>query len=114
MPCSCPWCHADYSRTRSFLPPPWIWVEVFVGQTHVVPPPFEILFSSDTYWLAAVICGNGCHFVARLSTPSHTWWYYDGQVNGGRRVAGSVTCGEDLFTCGDGYMMKIVVYCPTH
>jgi len=111
---SCPRCRVDYSQTRSFLQPPWIWFEVFVGQTHAVLPSFELTFSSHIYRLAAVIYGNSCHFVARLCTPSGTWWYYDGQLNGGRPVAVEpITREEDLFICGNGYIVNALVYCRT-
>ena len=109
----CPCCGAEYSQTRSFLQPPWIWFEVFANQSHVVLPPFKLSLSSNTYRLAAVVYGNGVHFVARLSTPSGTWWYYDGQANGGRPVADSVTREEDLVTCGGGYKMNALIYCRT-
>jgi hypothetical protein len=111
---TCPQCGRESSTTRSFLQPPWIWFEVFVEQPHVVLPPFEISLSSETYRLAAVIYGNTHHFVARLSTPSGTWWSYDGQVNGGQPVVDSVTHkAEDLITYGDGYVMNALVYSPT-
>jgi len=113
LPSSCPQCDTERSQTRSFLRPPWIWFEIFVGQTHIVLPSFKLTFSSDTYRLAAVMYGNGCHFVARLSTTSGTWWYYDGQVNGGRPVADSITCEEDLVTCGERYTMNALIYCLT-
>lgn len=110
---SCPQCGGDYSQTRSFLQPPWIWFEVFVGQTHVVLPSFKLTLSSHTYQLAAVIYGNSCHFVARLCTPSGTWWYYDSQINGGRLVASDpITREEDLFTCGE-FTMNALVYCQS-
>jgi len=102
----CPW-------TRSFLGPPWIWFEVFVGQADVVLPLFKLTFSLHTYRLAAVIYGNACHFVTRLSTPSGTWWYYDGQDNGGRPIVDKITCEEDLITCRAGYTMNVLVYCRT-
>jgi len=110
---SCSGCGAEYSKTHSFLRPPWIWFEVFVGKTHVVLPSFELSLSSHTYRLAAVIYGDNCHFVARLSTRSGTWWYYDGQVNGGRPAVDSISRKEDLLTCGDGYTMNALVYCST-
>ena len=72
LPVSCGGCRAEYSQTRSFLEPPWIWFEIFVEQPHVVLPPFQLSLSSQTYPLAAAVYGNGCHFVARLSTPSGT------------------------------------------
>ena len=85
---------------------------IFVEQPRVVLPSFQLSFSEPhTYQLAAAIYGNGCHFVARLSTPSGAWWYYDGQVNGGRpTMAASITCGEDLMSCGGGYTLDALVY----
>ena len=109
----CMGCHAECSQTRSFLQPPWIWFEIFVEQPHLVLPSFRLSFSSHTYRLAAAIYGNGCHFVARLGTPSGTWWYYDGQANNGRPIAASITCQEDLLTCGERYTLNALVYCPT-
>ena len=109
----CSGCDTEYSQTRSFLQPSWIWFEIFVGQTHVVLPSFELSLSSHAYRLAAVIYGDNCHFVARLSTRTGTWWYYDGRVNGGRPVADSIARKEDLLTCGDRYTMHALVYCPT-
>ena len=108
---SCPGCSTECSQTLSFLQPPWIWFEVFVGQTHVVLPSFGLSFSSHTYQLAAVIYGNACHFVACISTPSGTWWHYDGQTNSGTPALVSITCEEDLITCGDGYKINVLVYC---
>ena len=94
------------------MTPPWIWFEIFVEQPHVVLPSFKILLASDTYRLAAVLYGNACHFVTRLSTPSGIWWYYDGQVNGGQPVVDTITHEEDLIACGDRYTMNALVYCP--
>ena len=110
---SCPKCRRDYSQTRSFLRPPWLWFEVFVEQTNIVLPSFELKFSSHTYRLAAVAYGDGCHFVARLSTPSGTWWYYDDRVNGGRPTEDSIVHEEDLITCGDRFSVNALVYCRT-
>ena len=109
----CPRCSAECSQTLSFLQPPWIWFEVFLEQPHIVLPSFKLSLSSSTYRLAAVVYGNGSHFVARFSTPSGTWWYYNGQVNGGRPVADLVTREEDLLTCGGRYKMNALVYCQT-
>jgi hypothetical protein len=83
LPQSCAGCGASCSLTRSFLHPPWIWFEVFIEQPRVVLPSFELTFLARTYRLAAALYGNGCHFVARLATPSGIWWHYDGQANGG-------------------------------
>ena len=112
LPHHCSRCNREYSRTLLFLQPQWIWFEIFVEHPHVVLPPFKISLASHVYWLAAVIYGNACHFVARLSTPSGMWWYYDGMVNGGRPAVDTVTSEEDLIRCGDGYVMNTVVYCP--
>ena len=109
----CPQCSGERSLTRSFLQPPWIWFDVFADQTHVALPSFDITLSSHTYRLAAVMYGNSLHFIARLGTPSGTWWRYDGQVNGGQPVVDSITCEEDFITCGDGYTICALVYCPT-
>lgn len=112
-PHSCTGCHAKYSQTQSFLQPSWIWFEIFVEQPNVVLPAFQLSLSSHAYRLAAVIYGNGCHFIAHLSTPSGTWWRYDGQANGGKPTAAFVTCEEDLMGCGDGrYTPNVLVYCP--
>lgn len=80
----CPKCRGDYTQTRSFLQPPWLGFEVFVEQTDVVLPSFELKFSSCTCRLAAIAYGDGCHSVAHPSTPSGAWWYYDDRVNGGQ------------------------------
>lgn len=88
-----------------------VWFEVFLEQPHVVLPSFELSLLSSTYQLAAVVYGNGSHFVACLSTPLGAWWYYDGQVNGGRPVADSITHNEDLVTCRAGYTMNALIYC---
>jgi hypothetical protein len=79
-----------------------------------VLPSFELTFLARTYRLAAALYGNGCHFVARLGTPSGTWWHYDGQANGGRPRAISITSEKDLLTCGGGYMLNVLVYCSTN
>jgi hypothetical protein len=110
---SCAGCCRDYSQTRSFLDPSWIWFEIFVEQPQVVLPSFRLSFSSHVYRLAAAIYGNSCHFVARLSTPLGTWWHYDGQVNHGQPTAVSITCEEDLLTCGGRYTLNALVYCST-
>jgi hypothetical protein len=78
-----------------------------------VLPSFKLPLSSHAYWLVAVIYGDDCHFVARLNTRSGAWWYYDDQVNGSRPVADSITRGQDLVTCGNGYMMYALLYCQT-
>ena len=111
LPNSCAGCLKNCTQTHSFLWPPWIWFEVFVEQPHVILPSFQLSFSSHNYRLAAVIYGNGCHFVARLSTPLGTWWHYDGQVNSGRPTTVSITCGGDLVACGERYTMTALVYC---
>ena len=110
----CAGCHAERSQAHSFLQPPWIWFEIFVEQPHVALPSFQLTFSSCTYRLAAAIYGNGCHFIARLSTPSGTWWQYDGQANNGRATAASIARQEDLLTCGGRYTLNALLYCPTH
>ena len=112
LPHRCLGCNQECSHTLSFLRPPWIWFEIFVEQPHVVLPSFKILLASDTYRLAAVLYGNAYHFVARLSTPSGIWWYYDGQVNGGQPVVDTIAHEEDLIACGDRYTMNALVYCP--
>lgn len=113
LPRSCAGCSRGYSQTHSFLHPPWIWFEIFVEQPRVVLPSFTLSFSSHVYRLAAALYGNGCHFIARLNTPSGSWWHYDGQVNGGRPTAVSITCEEDLLTCGGRYTLNALVYCST-
>ena len=52
---SCQGCSAEYSWTRSFLNPLWIWFEVFVERPNVVSPSFELSISSHAYRLATVI-----------------------------------------------------------
>ena len=111
LPSSCSGCHREYSRTRSFLSPPWIWFEIFLEQPHVVLPAFKLSFSPHTYRLAAVMYGDGSHFVARLSTPCGTWWHYNGQEHGGRPTAVSITSEEELLTCGNGYIANALLYC---
>ena len=113
LPHSCAGCSRAYSQTHSFLHPPWIWFEIFVEQPQVVLPSFTLSFSSRVYRLAAALYGNGCHFVARLNTPSGSWWHYDGQVNGGRLTAVSIACEEDLLMCGGRYTLNALVYCST-
>ena len=111
-PGSCPQCQRDCSLTSLFLHPPWIWFEVFFEQSQVIFPDFNLTFSSYTYRLAAAIYGNHNHFVARLNIPSGAWWFYDGMINGGRPTPISVTCKEELLTCGgDGYVLTALVYC---
>ena len=107
----CMWCHTDRVLTRSFVKPPWIWFELFFGHPHVVLPSFVLSFSSYTYRLAAAMYGNGRHFVAHLSTPSGTWWHYDGKANGGQPIAVSIAHEEDLLTCGGSYTLNALVYC---
>ena len=110
---TCAGCCRGYSQTHSFLHPPWIWFEIFVEQPRVVLPSFRLTLSSCVYRLAAALYGDGCHFIARLSTPSGTWWHYDGQVNGGRPTTVSIACEEDLLTCGGRYTLNALVYCST-
>ena len=107
---SCQGCSAEYSWTRSFLNPPWILFEVFAERPNVVSPSFELSISSHAYRLAAVIYGHASNFVTLPSTPSGTWWYYDGQKNDGRPAVDSITREEDLITCEDGYAMNVLVY----
>jgi hypothetical protein len=110
----CAGCGAECSLTRSFLQPPWIWFEIFVEQPHVVTPALELAFWSHTYRLAAVIYGNGRHFVSRLSTSSGVWWNYDGQANGGRpKAIAPIRTGFDVLGYGHGYVANALVYCLT-
>lgn len=102
-----------FPLTLSFLEPPWIWFDIFLERPHASLPAFELTFSSYTYRLAAAIYGNGRHFVARLSTPSGAWWYYDGRVDGGQPTAVSISGEEELITCGPGYILNALVYCST-
>ena len=112
LPRHCSGCDRVCSHTLSFLQPPWIWFEIFVEIPHVVLPSFKISLASHSYRLAAVIYGNSLHFVARLSPSLGTWWYYDGQVNGGQPAADAIVHEEDLVVCRDGYVMNAFVYCP--
>ncbi|KAF9789319.1 hypothetical protein BJ322DRAFT_1018005 [Thelephora terrestris] len=108
----CAGCGAECLLTRSFLQPPWIWFEIFVEQPHVVTPALELVFWSHTYRLAAVIYGNGRHFVSRLSTSSGVWWNYDGQANGGRPKAIAPICtGFNVLGLTQGFWGVVSVIC---
>ena len=110
LPRACPGGCAEHSLTCSFLKPAWIWFEIFIEQPDVVLPSFELTFSTYSYRLAAALYGNGHHFIARLCTPSGTWWLYDGQENGGRPMVASIVGEEDLLRCG-GYVLNALLYC---
>lgn len=110
LPSSCAGCHATYVQTHSFQRPAWIWFEVFLVLPNVALPCFSLSLFSHTYRLAAVMYGDGCYFVARLSTPSGSWLRYDGRVIGGRQVAVSITREEGLLTRGSGYTTNLLLH----
>lgn len=108
----CARCQQRFSRKLVFGEPTWIWFEVFPEFRHAIIPALELSLGSTTLRLATVIYHNGDHYRARLCDPSGTWWFYDGQHNGGRPTPlPKVTDETDLFQCGGNFVISALVYC---